>query len=101
MSRNRRHEPTGKWWVDHPLALLLSVLVAHLCIGAVVGYYLLWVPKQADMGLTADGFWEADYWRWFLIEANLALLAQPWGVLVPVLVTKWVIDHRYRRVEGQ
>lgn len=74
-----RRESTGNWWRDHSLSLILVVLmVAQTALA-------LWAGRQVYLAEQLPvGFW--TWWAW---EYNVSLVADTFGVLLVVILTKF------------
>lgn len=79
--------PTGHWWSDHSLSLVLAAILAAQTILAILTGHYVWV-NEAPFGTPAP--WSASFWIWWTWEYNISLVADTFGVLLIVLLSKWL-----------
>jgi hypothetical protein len=90
-----QRDQTGKWWVDHSLSIMLVLIVLlHTALTYFTAYSWEWVGDQQAHGEPVTGLWSAEYAGWFWTQWNLSLVAEPWGVLVIVLLSKWFYERK-------
>lgn len=95
-----KQEPTGNWWKDHSLSLVLfSILFVQLAISHDVTYRA-WVLEQQEHNQPVLSRWSSDYTWHIISELSLSLAAEPWGVILPVLLTKWLIERNSSESSG-
>jgi hypothetical protein len=86
-----RTQKTGNWWRDHSLSivliLLMTVQTAH-AIWAGARVFSLEQPFGRSVGP-----WSPDFWVWWSYEYNVSLVADTFGVLLIVLLTKWLNER--------
>lgn len=79
------------WVARHSLGLVLAVLLIAQTIYAVWSGSIVWAnedPFQAkDPALTAD------FWVWWSWEYNVSLVADTFGVLLIVMLSKWFYEQ--------
>jgi hypothetical protein len=86
-----RREPTGVWWRDHSLSLALAAIIA-VQMAMVFGFG--WLSYSSDMRahsqpVTVSGYLVdiAGY------ELPLSLVADSYGVLLIVILSKWLRER--------
>lgn len=78
---------TGVWWRDHSLSIVIGViLLAQTIYALYAGSYVF--TREQPMG-AAVGAWSRDFWIWFSWEYMVSLVADTYGVLLIVLLSKW------------
>ena len=88
----------GSWVRDHSLSL---VLVAILVVQSVVYHFTElpeWVGDQQAHG-QPTGLWP-DYWVHYTAEWMVSVLADTYGALILVLLTKWFFEQGSAESEG-
>lgn len=74
------------WWRDHSLSLVLgAILAAQTVVAVTTGAYVY----AREQPLPGD-VWSADWWAWWIWEYNVSLVADTFGVLLIVLLSKWL-----------
>lgn len=80
--------PTGKFWHDHGLSVVLVVLMAvQTALALWTGAHVF--AEEQPFGKGVDP-WSGDFWIWWTWEYNVSLVADTFGVLLVVLLTKWL-----------
>lgn len=82
-----KKERTGVWWRDHSLSLVLAAILFAQTIWALwSGSYVFARERPLGESVTtwSDGFW--IWWGW---EYMVSLVADTYGVLLIVLLSKW------------
>lgn len=83
--------PTGKWWYDHSLSLVLLGLLGLQTAHALwAGAYVFGQEQPFGKGVAT---WSYDFWVWWTYEYNVSLVADTFGVLLVVLLTKWLRER--------
>lgn len=72
--------PTGSWWRDHSLSLVLTAIMATQTVLAVWSGRYVWSLEQLG----------GSFWTWWIWEYNVSLVADTFGVLLIVLLSKWL-----------
>lgn len=71
-------KPTGNWWRDHSLSLVLAaILIAQTVLA-------IWLGAQVYQAEDLP----VDFWVWWAWEYNVSLVADTFGVLLIVLLSK-------------
>jgi hypothetical protein len=84
-------KPTGSWWRDHSLSIvLLALLVAQTTHAIWSGWYVF--GNELPFGKAVQ---PGDYgfWMWWSYEYNVSLVADTFGVLLIVILTKWLRER--------
>jgi hypothetical protein len=78
-----RREATGKWWIDHSLSLALGGLLA------------LWMVATFSLGMHHYQSEQPEYpfWSWFWFEWFTSTLADVFGTLLIVLLSKRLYER--------
>ena len=50
--------------------------------------HVVWIGDQAAHGTTVAG-WPSDFWVWWTWEYQVSLVADTFGVLLIVMLSKW------------
>jgi hypothetical protein len=75
----------GSFWQRHSLSLVLAtILVVQTGIALWAGNHV-WIGEQTTHGLPLD---YAEFWIWFVWEYNISLVADTFGVILIVLLSK-------------
>lgn len=75
-----RREPTGVWWKDHGLSIVLIALMTVQTALALWWGHKVWEAEEIPVG----------FWTWWAWEYNISLVADTFGVVLIVLLTKWL-----------
>ena len=83
----QKKEPTGVWWRDHSLSLIIAaILIAQTAYALWSGSYVF--AREQPFGPRV-GAWSPDFWVWWTWDYNVSLVADTYGVLLIVLLSKW------------
>lgn len=88
----RTVEPTGVWWKDHSLSLVITAILLAQTAFLVWGGHAEWVTQQKDHGANAFG-WGGEFWTWWTYEYVVSLVADTYGVLLIVVLSKWLVER--------
>jgi hypothetical protein len=80
-------EPTGSWWRDHSLGIIVAAILAAQLVFAVWSGYGEFVNTEQDHS-SSPAFWSGDFWQFMAYETNMSTLADTYGVLLVVMLTK-------------
>jgi hypothetical protein len=83
---------TGRWWFDHGLSIALIIILTVQTLYALWAGHSVWVTESKTHGDSAQG-WPSDFWIWWTWEYNVSLVADTFGVLLVVLLTKWLNER--------
>lgn len=95
MFRGRRkwQNPDEYGWVKrHSLSLVLVVMLLLQTVHALWSGHRVWISEGADHGKPLSG-WPSDFWTWWLWEYNVSLVADTFGVVLIVLLSKWFYEE--------
>lgn len=82
-----KKEATGIWWRDHSLSLLLgAILLAQTIYALMSGAYVF--AREQPFGSNVS-VWSEGFWMWWGWEYNVSVVADTYGVLLIVLLSKW------------
>lgn len=95
MSLFDKREPTGRWWTDHSLSIVISIILI------IQTGFLLWVgheewlSQQKDHGTIIVGsVWrQTEFWKWWGYEYIVSLVADTYGVLLIVVLSKFLYER--------
>lgn len=93
-------EPSGVWWRDHSLSLVLGALLVVQTAHAVWAGHHVWLTEQSDHGAKGVSGWPSEFWIWWSWEYNVSLVADTFGVILIVLLTKWFYEEGSEESEG-
>lgn len=82
-----KKQRSGVWWRDHSLSIIIAGILVLQTI------YALWsgafvFSHEAPFG-SGIGAWTKDFWVWWSWEYNVSVVADTYGVLLIVLLSKW------------
>jgi hypothetical protein len=92
-------EPTGSWWRDHSLSLVLAAMLTVQTAHALWAGHEVWLGEQQDHGSGLTG-WPSDFWIWWSWEYNVSLVADTFGVMLIVLLSKWFYEVGSKESKG-
>jgi hypothetical protein len=78
-----RREPTGVWWRDHSLSIVLGVLLAAQTVYCLWAGRLVYEAEQLDV----------PFWIWWSFEYQMSLVADTFGVALIVVLSKWLREE--------
>ncbi|MEX1004681.1 MAG: hypothetical protein WD990_08405 [Acidimicrobiia bacterium] len=82
-----KKQGTGVWWRDHSLSLVIAAILFVQTVYAVIaGSYVF--AREEPLGSDV-GTWSGGYWVWWSWEYMISLVADTYGVLLIVLLSKW------------
>ena len=94
-------EPTGNWWRDHSLSLVLGAMLVVQTAHALWAGHHVWLGEQADHGSQGASGWPSEFWIWWSWEYNVSLVADTFGVILIVLLTKWFYEEGSEESDGK
>jgi hypothetical protein len=84
-------DPTGRWWVDHGLSIVLVVILLAQTLHAVwSGWYVFGHEQPFGKAVEPGSY---GFWMWWGYEYNVSLVADTFGVLLIVILTKWLNER--------
>jgi len=82
----------SNWFYRHSLSVVLTALLAIQTAYALWAGHRVWLMDTHTHGDQAKG-WPSDFWIWWSWEYNVSLLADTFGVILIVLLTKWLYEQ--------
>ena len=76
---------TGSFWQRHSLSLVLATILIVQTVIALWAGHTVWVGEQEAHG---EELVAGDFWVWFIWEYNISLVADTFGVILIVLLSK-------------
>jgi hypothetical protein len=86
-------ESTGSWWRDHSLSIVLIAILTIQTAHALWAGHAVWITETQTHGDPVMGGWPKDFWIWWSWEYNISLVADTFGVLLIVVLTKWLNEQ--------
>lgn len=84
-------KPTGKWWYDHSLSIVLVLLLIAQTTHAIwTGWYVFGNEQPFGKSVTPGSY---GFWMWWTYEYNVSLVADSFGVLLIVILSKWLRER--------
>lgn len=84
----QKKERTGIWWRDHSLSLVIgAILLAQTAYALWSGSYVFSRESPLGPGIPA---WSEGFWMWWGWEYMVSIVADTYGVLLIVLLSKWL-----------
>lgn len=78
-----KKKATGKWWIDHSLSIaLVIILLVWMAVSMIAGYRQ-WAAEDVQI----------EFWVWYVYEWFMSTLADVFGVLLIVLLSKWFFER--------
>jgi hypothetical protein len=81
---------TGTFWQRHSLSIVLAAILAVQTIAAVAAGHHVWVGEQQALGQPLEA---TEFWIWWFWEYNLSVVADTYGVILIVLLSKRLIEE--------
>ncbi|WAB83721.1 hypothetical protein OVN20_11840 [Microcella daejeonensis] len=79
----------GSFWQRHSLSIVLaSILVVQTVLALLAGHHV-WVGEQEAMDQPLE---IGEFWIWFFWEYNLSIVADTYGVILIVLLSKRLVE---------
>lgn len=70
--------------------VLATILVVQTAFALWAGHQV-WLTESRDHGSNVNG-WPSDFWIWWSWEYNVSLVADTFGVILIVLLSKWFYE---------
>jgi hypothetical protein len=86
-------KPTGSWWRDHSLSLVIGAMLLLQTAWVLYTGHSEWISQQIDHGASSPFGWPWEFWQWWSFEFINSLVADTYGVLLIVLLTKWFYER--------
>lgn len=78
-----RREPTGNWWRDHSLSLVLVSAMIIVTVFSVLSSYQLWQAEELQI----------EFWLWYSHHFWTGFADEILGALLLVLLSKWFVER--------
>jgi hypothetical protein len=75
----------GTFWQQHSLSVVLAVILFVQTVAAILAGRHVWVGEQEAHGLPLQA---GEFWIWWFWEYNISLVADTFGVILIVLLSK-------------
>jgi hypothetical protein len=80
--------PSGVWWRDHSLSLVIAaILIVQTLYALYAGSYVFTREEPFGPDVTT---WTGPFWVWWTWEYSISIVADTYGVLLIVLLSKWL-----------
>jgi hypothetical protein len=89
--RPKWQDPESAWFKRHSLSLVLSGLLIAQTVHAMMAGAYVWNREQ-PLG-DAIPAWGREFWVWWSWEYNVSLVADTFGVLLIVVLSKWLYEE--------
>jgi hypothetical protein len=89
--RRKWQDPESSWIKRHSLSLVLALLMGTQTVYAVLAGAYVWNREQ-PLGDGIPG-WGREFWLWWSWEYNVSLVADTFGVLLIVVLSKWLYEE--------
>lgn len=84
-------EPSGRWWYDHSLSIvLITILVAQTVLAIWTGWFVFGQEQPFGKNVKPGSY---SFWMWWTHQYNVSLVADSFGVLLVVILTKWLNER--------
>jgi hypothetical protein len=94
----RRWADHHRWWLRHSLSLVLVVILVAQSVAFHFTEVPNWTSEQTAHG-EPTGLWPA-YWLHYAAEWFVSVLADTYGALLLVVLTKWFYEQGSSESEG-
>jgi hypothetical protein len=89
--RQKWQDAEHHWIKRHSLSLVLTALLIVQTVHAIVAGVYVWNREQPlGDGIPAFG---SEFWIWWSWEYNVSLVADTFGVLLIVVLSKWLYEE--------
>ena len=79
---------SGVWWRDHSLSLVIAaILIVQTVYAMFSGAYVF--TREQPFGPDVLS-WSSGFWVWWSWEYAVSIVADTYGVLLIVLLSKWL-----------
>ena len=83
----------GTFWERHSLSIVLIALMVFQTVISILAGFHVWSGEQELFGLDPSDM--SEFWIWFLFEYHISLVADVFGAILLVLLTK-----RFREIDS-
>lgn len=87
-----KKDATGVWWQDHSLSIVIASILIIQTLFTLWAGHGVWIDDSLDHGAKLSelgGYTDPDFVRWWSYEYEQSLVADTYGVLLIVLLSKW------------
>jgi len=88
--RYRGASTRGSFLQRHSLSIVLAVILAVQTVLAMLAGHHVWVGEQEHAGAPLEA---GEFWIWFFWEYNISLVADTFGVILIVLLSKRLVEQ--------
>ncbi len=89
ITQYRGARTSGSFWQRHSLSIVLAaILIAQTVLAILAGRHI-WVGDQEHAGEPLDA---GEFWIWFFWEYNISIVADTYGVILIVLLSKRLVE---------
>jgi len=81
---------SGSFWQRHSLSLVLASILLVQTAAAIAAGHHVWVGEQRAHGQPLEA---AEFWIWWFWEYNLSIVADTYGVILIVLLSKRLVEE--------
>lgn len=78
----------GSFWEKHSLSIVLAAILAAQTTLAIALGHSVWLSDQVGHAQPVADAWGSDFWVWWGWEYNVSLVADTFGVILIVLLSK-------------
>lgn len=82
----------SSWFYRHSLSIVLAILLLLQTAYSVWAGHKVWVDELIAHDHAVHG-WPAEFWIWWSWHYNVALVADTFGVILIVLLTKYLYEQ--------
>lgn len=87
--RYRGASTQGTFWQRHSLSIVLAaILIAQTALAVLAGHHV-WGGEQQHAGEPLEA---GEFWIWFFWEYTISLVADTYGVILIVLLSKRLVE---------
>ncbi|KQV26650.1 MULTISPECIES: hypothetical protein [unclassified Microcella] len=79
----------GSFWQRHSLSIVLAAILVVQTLVAVLAGHHVWVGEQEHAGAPLEA---SEFWIWFFWEYNISIVADTYGVILIVLLSKRLVE---------
>lgn len=83
----------GSWWKKHSLSTVLALILVIQTVWVLWTGHAEWISQQIDHGTKPPFGWPWEFWQWWSFEYINSLVADTYGVILIVLLSKWLYEQ--------
>lgn len=80
---------SGSFWQRHSLSIVLATILVVQTVLAILAGHHIWAGDQEHAGEPLDA---GEFWIWFFWEYNISIVADTYGVILIVLLSKRLVE---------